>query len=78
MFPLLSLSQTDVAYLRSDQDHHGKGIGPEQINSLTQFCIENGVTIMNYYMLFGGTNFGPRPGRRICFRGTAWSFLSRP
>ncbi len=55
----------DVPYLRSDQDHYGKGIGPEQINNLTLFCMQNGVTMMNYYMLFGGTNFGSHPARSI-------------
>jgi len=36
------------------------GITAAQINNLTLFCIQNGVTALNYYMLFGGTNFGDR------------------
>ncbi len=58
-------SVNGVPDLRTDEDHYGNGIGPEQINNLTLFCMQNGVTMINYYMLFGGTNFGPRPGRGI-------------
>ncbi len=36
------------------------GITASQINNLTLFCIQNGLTALNYYMLFGGTNFGDR------------------
>lgn len=36
------------------------GINAAQINNLTLYCIQNGVTALNYYMLFGGTNFGDR------------------
>ncbi len=36
------------------------GITAAQINNLTLFCIQNGVSALNYYMLFGGTNFGDR------------------
>lgn len=42
--------------LAEDQD----GISAAQINNLTLYCIQNGVTALNYYMLFGGTNFGDR------------------
>ncbi len=36
------------------------GIPAAQERNLTLFCIQNGVTATNYYMLFGGTNFGDR------------------
>jgi hypothetical protein len=36
------------------------GITAAQERNLTLFCIQNGVTATNYYMLFGGTNFGDR------------------
>ncbi|MGC8552966.1 MAG: beta-galactosidase [Phycisphaerae bacterium] len=55
----------DTPYLRTDEDHYGPGIGPEQINNLTLFCLQKGVTIVNFYMLFGGTNFGGHPARSI-------------
>jgi len=32
------------------------GLTASQINNLTLFVIQNGETILNYYMLFGGTN----------------------
>ena len=32
------------------------GVTPAQINNLTLLTIQNGETILNYYMLFGGTN----------------------
>jgi len=54
-----------VPDLRTTVDHYGNGIGPEQITNLTLFCMQNGVTMINYYMLFGGTNFGGHPGRGI-------------
>ncbi|HEY1786742.1 MAG TPA: beta-galactosidase [Verrucomicrobiae bacterium] len=38
--------------LSEDQD----GVTSSQINNLTLFTIQNGETILNYYMLFGGTN----------------------
>ncbi len=38
--------------LSQDQD----GLTGSQINNLTLFVIQNGETILNYYMLFGGTN----------------------
>ncbi|AIE84153.1 beta-galactosidase [Fimbriimonas ginsengisoli] len=34
------------------------GIDDRQINALTLYAIENGLTALNYYMLFGGTNLG--------------------
>ncbi|MDR3692684.1 MAG: beta-galactosidase [Fimbriimonas sp.] len=36
------------------------GITAPQINNLTLYCIQNGLAALNYYMLFGGTNFGDR------------------
>jgi hypothetical protein len=38
--------------LSEEQD----GVTASQINNLTLFAIQNGQTILNYYMLFGGTN----------------------
>ncbi len=32
--------------------------GPQQINALTKFVIAHGIKALNYYMLYGGTNFG--------------------
>jgi hypothetical protein len=40
--------------LSEDQE----GLTAAQINNLTLFAIQNGETILNYYMLFGGTNPG--------------------
>jgi hypothetical protein len=40
--------------LSEEQD----GLSAAQINNLTLFVIQNGETILNYYMLFGGTNPG--------------------
>ena len=47
--------------LSEDQD----GLTASQINNLTLFCIQNGETFLNYYMLFGGSNFGDWAGRDI-------------
>lgn len=41
------------------------GISPEQTNALTLLAIQNGLTFSNYYMLFGGTNFGDWGGQGI-------------
>ncbi|MGO8698443.1 MAG: beta-galactosidase [Limisphaerales bacterium] len=35
-----------------------EGVTASQINNLTLFAIQNGDTLLNYYMLFGGTNPG--------------------
>ena len=32
--------------------------GPAQINALTKYVIAHGIKSLNYYMLYGGTNFG--------------------
>jgi len=42
--------------LRTNSDYYTANLGPAQINNLTLLCLQNGVTLMNYYMLFGGTN----------------------
>jgi hypothetical protein len=34
------------------------GVTAAQINNLTLFAIQNGETLLNYYMLFGGSNWG--------------------
>ena len=41
------------------------GISATQISSLTLYAIQNGLTSLNYYMLFGGTNFGDWAGQNI-------------
>ena len=47
--------------LSQDQD----GLTASQINNLTLFAIQNGESMLNYYMLFGGTNPGDRAAREI-------------
>ena len=47
--------------LSEDQD----GVTAAQINNLTLFAIQNGETILNYYMLFGGTNPGDWAARDL-------------
>lgn len=44
--------------LRPDTDHYRPDLVPSQINNLTLYVWQNGETITNYYMLFGGTNLG--------------------
>lgn len=39
------------------------GINAAQLNADTLLAIQSGATILNYYVLFGGTNFGLWPGR---------------
>ena len=56
---------SNVPPLRTHEDHYRADLIPPQINNLTLFCIQNGVTMINYYMLFGGTNFGGRPAAGI-------------
>ncbi len=58
-------SVMDVPPLRTRTDHYRADLIPSQIINLTLFCIQNGVTMINYYMLFGGTNFGGRPAAGI-------------
>ncbi len=41
------------------------GVSAAQINALTLYTIQNGLTSLNYYMLFGGTNFGDWAGQNI-------------
>jgi hypothetical protein len=40
-----------------------EGITASQINNLTLFAIQHGETVLNYYMLFGGSNPGDWGGR---------------
>jgi len=47
--------------LSEDQD----GVTASQINNLTLFAIQNGETLLNYYMLFGGTNPGDWAARDL-------------
>jgi len=41
------------------------GLTPEQINAHTLLAIEKGATVLNYYVIFGGTNFGLWAGRDL-------------
>jgi hypothetical protein len=47
--------------LSQDQD----GLTASQINALTLLALQHGETILNYYMLFGGTNPGDQAARNI-------------
>ena len=47
--------------LSDEQD----GISAAQISNLTLFVIQQGLTSLNYYMLFGGTNLGDWAARNI-------------
>lgn len=47
--------------LSEDQD----GLTGAQINYLTMVALADGDTLMNYYMLFGGSNFGDSAARAI-------------
>ena len=47
--------------LSQDQD----GLTPAQINNLTLLALAYGETGLNYYMLFGGSNFGDSGARNI-------------
>ncbi len=47
--------------LSAEQD----GLSASEINNLTLFAIQNGETLLNYYMLFGGTNPGDWAARDI-------------
>jgi len=51
--------------LRTDSDYYTPNLGPAQINNLSLLCLQNGVTLMNYYMLFGGTNMDAWAGKDI-------------
>jgi hypothetical protein len=42
-----------------------QGFTAEQITHVTLLAMESGITSMNYYMFFGGTNFGDRAARGI-------------
>ena len=50
---------------RPDKDDYREDLVPAQINNLTLFAFQNGVTILNYYMLFGGSNLGDTAGKDI-------------
>jgi hypothetical protein len=41
------------------------GVTAAQIQNITLYAIQNGETAMNYYMLFGGTNFDDWAGRDL-------------
>ncbi|HUB26241.1 MAG TPA: beta-galactosidase [Tepidisphaeraceae bacterium] len=48
-----------------DKPIYEEGCTPAQIQNLTLYVIQNGDTITNYYMAFGGTNFGDHAARDI-------------
>ncbi|MCS7263585.1 MAG: beta-galactosidase [Armatimonadetes bacterium] len=45
--------------------HQRDDLSPEQCNSLTKFLLAHGLSALNYYMLFGGTNFDYWGARHI-------------
>ncbi len=45
--------------------HQRDDLSPEQCNALTKFLIAHGLSALNYYMLFGGTNFDYWGARHI-------------
>lgn len=47
--------------LAEDQD----GLSAAQTNHLTLYCLQEGATVLNYYMLFGGTNLADTAARGI-------------
>ena len=47
-------------YLHTSRDLYAGDVSPEQLNALTLFSMQHGMTALNYYMLFGGTNFAGR------------------
>lgn len=47
--------------LSEEQD----GVTAAQINNLTLFALQNGETMLNYYMLFGGSNLGDWAARDL-------------
>jgi hypothetical protein len=51
--------------LHTDVDYYPDNISPAQINALTLYSIAHGLTALNYYMLFGGTNFDGRAGLNV-------------
>jgi len=42
-----------------------EGVTASQINNITLFAIQNGETLLNYYMLFGGSNLGDWAARDL-------------
>jgi Glycosyl hydrolases family 35 len=51
--------------IRPDSDHYRNDLVGPQINNLTLLALQNGETITNYYMLFGGTNLADTAGHKI-------------
>ncbi|MCX7642275.1 MAG: beta-galactosidase [Armatimonadetes bacterium] len=45
--------------------HQRDDLSAEQCNALTKYLIAHGLSALNYYMLFGGTNFGYWGARHI-------------
>jgi hypothetical protein len=55
----------DAPQLRPDSYNWRPDLIPAQINNLTLFVWQNGETITNYYMLFGGTNLADTAAKGI-------------
>ena len=55
----------DTPPIFPDRDYYRDDQSPGQINNLTLFAFQNGVTMLNYYMLFGGTNPGDTVAKDI-------------
>jgi hypothetical protein len=51
--------------LRTDVDAYPDQTSPAQINALTLYSIAHGMTALNYYMLFGGTNFAAHAAKGV-------------
>ncbi len=56
---------TDVPPIQPDADHYRNDLVPAQINNLTLLTLQNGETMLNYYMLFGGTNLADTAAHNI-------------
>lgn len=53
----------DNPSLLSERENYRKGSSPEQVNNLLLFCIQNGINILNMYVLCGGTNLDSTEGK---------------
>ncbi len=51
--------------LRTDVDAYPDQCSPEQTNALTLYSVAHGMTALNYYMLFGGTNFASHAAQGV-------------
>lgn len=51
--------------IHPEKDAYEADLGPTQINNLTLLMWAHGETVTNYYMAFGGTNFGDTAAQNI-------------